>query len=167
MGVEALLALGGNLGDVREAFASARACLEAESGLRLLDCSRLYRSAAVGVPGQPDYLNAVLALQVEIGAPELLRRLQAIEDAHGRVRGPERWGARTLDLDLLAYDDTCMQSEALILPHPRLHERMFVLQPLCDIRPHWHHPVLGRTAVELMRDLTARGFPSLPAGLKW
>ncbi len=167
MGVEALVALGGNLGAVSEAFASARKLLRETPGLAMQDSSALYHSPPLGVPGQPDYLNAVMALETEIGPEELLLRLQSIESRHGRTRGPERWGPRTLDLDLIAYDDTVMQTAQLVLPHPCMHERMFVLQPLCDIRPAWRHPVLKSTAREMLDTLVARGIPLLEDGRAW
>jgi len=167
MGVEAMIAFGGNLGDVRANFASSCGHLAQINGLTLLDSSPLYRSPPEGPPGQPDYLNAVVALYADMTAKELLRHLQAIEAQHGRTRSRERRGPRTLDLDLIAYDDTLMQTAHLILPHPRMHERMFVLQPLCDIRPDWRHPALQRTARELMAALVAQGVPLLKERQAW
>jgi len=167
MGVEAIIALGGNLGDVPANFASSREHLGKINGLILLDSSSLYQSPPVGPPEQPDYLNAAVVLDASMTAEALLRHLQSIEDQHGRIRSPERWGPRTLDLDLIAYDDTLMQTAQLTLPHPRMHERMFVLQPLCDIRPDWRHPALQRTARELMDALAAQGISPLKSGQAW
>ncbi len=97
--------------------------------------SPLYRSAPVGgPPGQPDYLNAVVALDTLLAPERLLAALQAIETAQGRVR-TVRWGPRTLDLDMLLYDQLTRDDPQLFLPHPRLHERAFVLYPLHDIAP--------------------------------
>jgi len=93
--------------------------------------------------------------------------LQAIEKQHSRTRTGEHWGPRTLDLDLIAYNDTAMQTKHLTLPHPHMHERMFVLQPLCDIQPNWRHPVLKQTARELLESLAATGVPHLEERRTW
>ncbi|OQW93044.1 MAG: 2-amino-4-hydroxy-6-hydroxymethyldihydropteridine diphosphokinase [Beggiatoa sp. IS2] len=97
--------------------------------------SSLYRSAPLGPPGQPDYINAVAVLQTELLPLTLLEHLQAIEQRQGRVRTGERWGARTLDLDMLLYDNRQMQDPVLTLPHPHLYERAFVLYPLYECLP--------------------------------
>ncbi len=101
---------------------------------RLLRSSSLYRSAPLGPTDQPDYINAVAALQTSLLADELLTELQQLENSHQRVR-EERWGPRTLDLDLLLYGDEIIKSERLTVPHPGLSERNFVLVPLLEIAP--------------------------------
>ena len=131
--VQAWVALGGNLGD---ACASVRAALEALGRLpqtRLLRASSLYRSAPWQAEGA-DFINAVAELQTGLSAPDLLRALQALEQAAGRER-PWRNAPRTLDLDLLEYGAARIESDWLTLPHPRLHERAFVLLPLAEIAP--------------------------------
>jgi len=131
--VQAWVALGANLGD---ACASVRAAIEALGRLpqtRLLRASSLYRSAPWQVEGA-DFINAVAVLQTHLSAPDLLRALQALEQAAGRER-PWRNAPRTLDLDLLEYGAARIASEWLTLPHPRLHERAFVLLPLAEIAP--------------------------------
>jgi len=165
--VEAIVAFGGNVGDVLAGFLSAREQLGCVEGLQVLDSSCVYRSPPMGSAGQTDYLNAVISLNVDIQAEALLRHLQRIETQHGRIRTGEHWGPRTLDLDLIAYNDTAMQTKSLTLPHPHMHTRMFVLQPLCDIHPGWRHPVLKQTVRELLESLTATGTPFLEEGQAW
>jgi 2-amino-4-hydroxy-6-hydroxymethyldihydropteridine diphosphokinase len=106
-------------------------------------CSPLYLSAPLGPTDQPDYINAVAGIETSLSPNALLNALQDIEQRHGRVRNV-RWGPRTLDLDLLLYDDLRQNDSALILPHPRMHERIFVLQPLRDIAPELAIPGLGK-----------------------
>lgn len=166
MGVEALIGFGGNVGEVRTCFAEAREALGMHAGNSPGAASLLYRSPPMGPAGQHDYLNAVTSLYTDLQAQELLRLLQAIEADHGRLR-TERWGPRTLDLDLLAFGESVSHSPQLTLPHPHMHERIFVLQPLCDIAPQWRHPVIGQTAEELLGDLLAGGHARLPDGRPW
>lgn len=132
----AWVALGGNLGDPRATLRRALRWLGALPGCRLERVSALHRTAPVGPP-QPDYLNAVARLRTRLGPLELLAALQALEGAAGRRR-EVRWGPRTLDLDLLLYGDggrISLRGPALELPHPRLHERAFVLAPLAEVDP--------------------------------
>lgn len=183
---ETIVAFGGNIGDVLAGFLSAREQLDRIKGLQILDSSCVYRSppwdcpvhtkrssesSPAGQPTgsveQPDYLNAITLLNTNMTAETLLQHLQTIEKEHGRIRAEERWGPRTLDLDLIAYNDTVMQTKRLTLPHPHMHERMFVLQPLCDIRPNWRHPVLKQTARGLLKELAASGIPLLEEKQIW
>lgn len=127
----------------------AVARLVALPGLRVAARSRWYRTAPVPPSGQPDYVNGAVRLAGEAEPHALLRALHGIEAEAGRVRG-EVNAARTLDLDLLAMDGLVLATPALVLPHPRLHERGFVLAPLCDVAPAWVHPMLGRDAVGLL-----------------
>jgi len=128
------IALGSNLGNPRQQLESALEALRNHAQLTLLGHSPWYRSKAIGPGQQADYLNGVAAIASELSAPEILAVLQAIELDHGRERG-ERWGPRTLDLDLLLYGDEEFESDELTLPHPRLTERNFVLYPLYDLAP--------------------------------
>ncbi len=143
----AAIALGSNLGDCRGTLNGALLALDTSPGVRLLQRSAWYRSAAVGPP-QPDYLNGCAVLEVSLAAEQLLERLQAIEQQFGRVRA-ERWGPRSLDLDLIFLDDLQLASARLQLPHPRLWERNFVLVPLAEIAPDWLDPVTGLTVATL------------------
>jgi 2-amino-4-hydroxy-6-hydroxymethyldihydropteridine diphosphokinase len=140
--VSAYIGLGSNLDDPE--FQVRRACSElaALPQTELDACSPLYRSDPVGPPGQPDYINAVARLETALAPEALLDALQTIEQAHGRKRR-ERWGARTLDLDILLYGGQRIASERLSVPHPYLTERAFVLYPLADIAPDITVPGLG------------------------
>jgi 2-amino-4-hydroxy-6-hydroxymethyldihydropteridine diphosphokinase len=151
-----LLALGANLpSDAGAPAATLRAALTAleEAGVRVRARSSFYRSGPVPPSDQPDYVNAVAIVETALDPRSLLMLLHEIEARFGRVRG-ERNAARTLDLDLLDYDGRIADgAEGPVLPHPRLHERAFVLRPLAEIAPHWRHPRLGRSALALAKDL--------------
>lgn len=153
-----LLGLGGNLpsrfGAPAETQAAALALLE-RTGVRVLRRSRLWHSAPVPASDQPWFVNAVVQVETPLAPLALLRVLLATEQAMGRVRG-RRNGPRSLDIDLLAYGETVSDS-APLLPHPRLHERSFVLEPLAEIAPGWRHPRLGLTATQLLAQLGAAG----------
>lgn len=131
--VTAFVGLGANLGDAQRALTDALQALARLPGTTLVRSSRCYRSAPVDATG-PDYLNAVAQLETQLTAPELLARLQALEQAAGRER-PYRNAPRTLDLDLLLYGDAHIASAALTVPHPRWRERAFVLLPLQELAP--------------------------------
>jgi 2-amino-4-hydroxy-6-hydroxymethyldihydropteridine diphosphokinase len=129
----AYVGLGANLGDTAATLKAALQSLGALPGIRLQAVSAFYRTAPVDAQG-PDFLNAVAALQTTLSPEELLAQLQRIESASGRER-PYRNAPRTLDLDLLLYGDASMVSPTLTLPHPRMHERAFVLVPLAEVAP--------------------------------
>ena len=131
--VTACVALGANLGDALASVRQALTDLNRLPQTRVLACSRLYRSAPHEAQG-PDFINAVARLETRLTAPDLLAQLQALELAAGRER-PYRNAPRTLDLDLLLYGDARIDSLRLTLPHPRLHERAFVLRPLAEVAP--------------------------------
>jgi len=144
--VAAYIGLGSNLDDPVAQVLSARADCAAISGVTELAFSSLYGSAPMGPQDQPDYINAVMAVATELTAPALLHQLQRIEQAHGRVRTGQRWGSRTLDLDLLIYGEHCIETAELTVPHPGLGQRAFVLYPLFEIAPDLRVPGLGRIA---------------------
>lgn len=155
--VSACVGLGANLGD---AAATLRATIRALDGLprtRLVACSRLYRSAPVQATG-PDYINAVARLRTGLCAPELLAQLQRLEQAAGRTR-PYWHAPRTLDLDLLSYGSGRISSPALVLPHPRMHERAFVLRPLAEVAPE-QVPAAALARVADQRCLPLDGEPA-------
>lgn len=141
--MRAFVALGSNLDDpVAQVGAGARD-LARLPDTRLVRCSSLYRTAPVGVADQPDFINAVCEIDTELPAPDLMQSLLDIEHAHGRVRDIPG-GPRTLDLDLLLYGELACHDPGLTLPHPRLHERAFVLYPLHEIAPALVVPGRGR-----------------------
>lgn len=123
-------------------------------GINVLRRSQWYLSEPVPVSDQPWFVNGVIAASIELGPEALLDRLLGLETRFGRVRG-ERDAARTLDLDLLDYDGRLCATQRLVLPHPRLHERRFVLTPLCEVAPQWRHPRLSSTAEQLLARLPA------------
>lgn len=131
--VRAYVALGANLGDAAATVQRALQTLASTSGLRLVQASSLYRTAPVDAAG-PDFINAVAEVATTLSAPDLLDTLQAIEAAEGRER-PYRNAPRTLDLDVLLYGDARIDSPLLTVPHPRMHQRAFVLVPLAEVAP--------------------------------
>ncbi len=134
--VMACVGLGANLGDAPATVRAAVQALTTLPGCRLLAASRLYRTPAWGNEDQPDFINAAVALETTLPAPALLERLLATEQAFGRVRmAGERWGPRTLDLDLLLYAAQVIDLPQLKVPHPHLHERAFALLPLAEVAP--------------------------------
>lgn len=147
----AYVGLGANVGDPAQQVRAAVAVLARLPGTRVQACSSLYRSAPVGVTAQPDFVNAVCALQTELPAHELLHALLDVERAHGRVRGAERGAPRPLDLDLLLYGAVRCADAELTLPHPRMHARAFVLAPLAEIAPEIEVPGRGKVTT-LLRD---------------
>lgn len=147
--VRAFIGVGANLGEPRALVERGIAALRALPRSEVVAQSSLYASKPVDAQG-PDFVNAVVALDTAMPAIELLRALQAIEYRHGRVRSTTN-APRTLDLDLLAYGAMRSDDPVLTLPHPRLHERAFVLQPLLEIAPQFEAPGLGPLAAWLPR----------------
>jgi 2-amino-4-hydroxy-6-hydroxymethyldihydropteridine diphosphokinase len=137
--------VGANLGDARAAVLLASRELAALPGSRLVQVSSLYRTAPIDAQG-PDFCNAVAELASSLDPLALLKALQGIEIDHGRQR-PYTNAPRTLDLDLLMYGQRLVEQPELTLPHPRMHQRAFVLYPLLELAPHLAHPRLGPIAV--------------------
>lgn len=144
----AYIALGANLGDPVATVNAAFAALATLPQTRLEAISALYRTAPVGITEQPEFINAAARLDTDLAPEALLDALLAIEQQFGRIRG-ERNGPRTLDLDVLLYDDLVLHTERLTLPHPRLHLRAFVLYPLADVGPDLIIPGRGTLAAWL------------------
>ncbi|MBV9080453.1 MAG: 2-amino-4-hydroxy-6-hydroxymethyldihydropteridine diphosphokinase [Elusimicrobia bacterium] len=155
----AFVAFGSNLGRRRSTVERALRALAKEPGVTLRRVSRLYETEPVGGPaGQNAFLNGVVELGVTLAPRALLSRLQRIETRFGRRRRSEPlWGPRTLDLDLLAFDARRERFRDLVLPHPRYHERRFVLRPFCDLAPRFRHPGLKTENRLLMRRLPRSG----------
>ena len=158
---EALIALGGNVGDVRATLERAVAMLCDGDAVRLLARSSDYRTPPWGVEQQPPFINLCLSVATVLAPRALLARAHDVERTLGRNRGSEqRWGPRTVDIDLLAYDDVAMQEPDLILPHPRLFERAFVLVPLAEIAPE--RRIAGVGVREALSRLDTAGIERLP-----
>ena len=152
---DSVIALGSNIGDSLTILEAAVKTLHKVPGITYKKKSSWYRTKAVGPP-QPDYLNGCVNLGVDIEPFELLKILLEIENQFGRER-KERWGARTLDLDLLLYDDLILDSPTLQVPHPRMPQRAFVLVPLAEIVPDWVEPISKRAIKELVKEVDCSG----------
>jgi 2-amino-4-hydroxy-6-hydroxymethyldihydropteridine diphosphokinase len=150
--VIAYLGLGANLGDPEEQLQEALERLNNAEEVEVTRVSTFYRNPPLGPENQPWYINAVARVRTRLGPEELLRLLQRIEADMGRVRG-ERWGPRTIDLDLLLYNGEVIFTPKLVVPHPEMHRRVFVLAPLAEIAPRAWHPVLGKSAGDLLARL--------------
>jgi 2-amino-4-hydroxy-6-hydroxymethyldihydropteridine diphosphokinase len=159
VGATAFLGLGSNLGDRLTNLQAAVDALQEEPGLRVTASSRVWETVPVGGPPQPDYLNAVIRVETDLSARDLLEVGRRVEARLGRVR-KERWGARTIDVDVLLFDEEEIQEEDLVVPHPRLSQRAFVLLPLLELVPD---PVLpdGTRLTDLRVD-TEGVAPSAP-----
>ncbi len=156
----AYVGLGANLGDPVQQVKSGLQSLESIPDTGVTARSSLYRTAPVGPQDQPDFINAVARLETGLPAITLLRRLQDIEDGHGRRRGSQRWGPRTLDLDLLLFGEQEINDETLRVPHPEMTRRGFVLLPLLEIEPDIHIPGHG-PAADRLREIGEQGVERL------
>ena len=144
----AAIALGSNLGNSNAILTGAIADLKRHPDITILKISPWYHTKPIGPP-QPDYINGCLLAHYPHQAQSLLKALLDIEQTYGRER-TLRWGPRTLDLDLILFGSTTLNTEFLTLPHPRMHERRFVLEPLADIYPDWQHPRLNQSVRQLL-----------------
>ena len=152
--VIAYIGLGANLGDPAGQLRRALALIADLDEVAVVQVSTFYWNPPLGPQGQPWYLNAVAQVKTRLTAEELLRSLHRLETALGRVRG-ERWGPRVIDLDLLLYNGEVSRTPELVLPHPEMHRRAFVLAPLAEIAPDAWHPVLNKSATQLLAELAA------------
>jgi 2-amino-4-hydroxy-6-hydroxymethyldihydropteridine diphosphokinase len=155
----AFIALGANLGNREHNIHSALSQIKQTPGISIVQVSSLLENPAVGgPPNSPPFLNAAAELKTTLGSHALLHRLLEIERHIGRVHR-ERWEPRPIDLDLLLYGDHIISSQELVVPHPLMHERRFVLQPLGEIAPEAVHPILQMTIAGLLENLTREAPP--------
>lgn len=148
------IALGSNLANPLHQVQSALNALAELPQTKLIATSSLYRTPPLGPQDQPDYLNAVVALDTDLSAENLLDHTQKIELEHGRVRKDERWGPRTLDLDILLFGDEIINTERLAVPHYDMKNRQFMLYPLAEIAPELHFPT-GESLQSVIAQLVA------------
>jgi 2-amino-4-hydroxy-6-hydroxymethyldihydropteridine diphosphokinase len=157
---EALLGLGGNVGDVRATLSEAIALFADGADVKLIARSSEYRTPPWGVTDQPPFINLAIAVETRLSPRDLLTRALNVVRALDRDRTREqRWGPRTIDIDLLAYDDLALDEPALTLPHPRLFERAFVLVPLAEIVPD--RVIAGRRVRDALAAIDATGIEKL------
>jgi 2-amino-4-hydroxy-6-hydroxymethyldihydropteridine diphosphokinase len=151
-----VIGLGSNQGDSASICRQAIAELAASPGMAKPVVSKLYRSEPVGYLDQDWFVNGAAVFDTDLGPRQVLDLTRRIEERFGRIR-KERWGPRSLDLDILFHGDRIVNLPELTIPHPRLHERRFVLVPLAEIVPGWRHPVSKRTVAEILAELPATG----------
>ena len=165
----AFIALGANLGDVLESFQEAIGLL-AKQNVHIEKCSSAYKTPAlVENPSEeqlPPYWNAVIQVSTALEPMELLTVMQSIENTLGRVRH-KRWESRTMDLDLVLFDDVSMASEPLNIPHPEMHRRAFVLEPLAEIAGHVQVPGQGKSVSQLLKELARTTYDVLEVRKEW
>jgi len=152
--VIAYLGLGANLGDPGAQLQEALERLNTAEEVEVTRVSTFYRNPPLGPENQPWYVNAVARVRTRLGPEELLHLLQQIETDMGRVRA-ERWGPRVIDLDLLLFNGEVIFTPGLVVPHPEMHLRVFVLAPLAEIAPRAWHPVLNKSAEDLLAEFDA------------
>lgn len=162
----AYISVGSNIGDSLQHCKSAASWLDGRDGIRLAAHSRYFSTEPVGYRSQPWFVNAVFAVETTLSPFSLLETLQLAQRIHGREKNGVRFGPRTLDLDILFYNDMIMNAPRLVIPHPRLIERRFVLEPLCDIAPELVHPGLGITALGLLHGLPPGGPGCIPVDME-
>lgn len=151
----AAIGLGSNVGDRLGALRRALSLMK-RKGIEIIKKSDVFETPPVGLTDQPRFLNACVLVKTSMGPQLLLAQLKEIEVAVGRQdRG--QWGPREIDLDILYIDDLAIRDGGLEIPHPRMHERAFVLLPLSQIAPHWRHPILGKTVEELLKEVSLSG----------
>ena len=154
--ITAFIALGANVGDRESSIRTSLEKLRATPGTEVVRVSSLLENPAVGMGDHaPDFLNAAAEIYTTLGSHALLHRLLEIEREMGRQR-KQRWEPRTIDLDLLLYGNQIISSQELIVPHPLMHERRFVLEPLAEIAPQVVHPTLQMTIAGLLEEITSR-----------
>jgi len=148
------IGIGSNDGDRLENISQAAWQLGSVPGIRVSQMATIYDTEPVGGPPQPEFLNTVVELETTLSPQQLLDTVKGVERKMGRLPSGPRWGPRVIDLDILLYDECVLKEPNLIIPHPRMHERRFVLEPLAQLVPEFRHPLLGHTMAELLARLT-------------
>jgi len=149
------IGIGSNLGNKLENCDKAVRYLSKIPTTRVLDASKWYLNPALTEDlndKHPDFINGVVKIETELTPEELLNEIFDIEAAKGRLPKHDRWAPRTIDLDILFYDDIIIKTEQLIIPHPEVHKRVFVLKPMCDIEPNLIHPAINKSMKELLKE---------------
>lgn len=153
--LKAAISLGSNLGESLTIINKALASLEKNDNIIIENISSWYETVPVGPP-QPNYLNGCAILKTKLSPQTLLKALLDIETKFGRIRN-EKWGARTLDIDLILYEQLILETQELELPHPRMKDRAFVLVPLAEIAPNWVDPLTKKPIIELLKNVDQTG----------
>ncbi|MBL7072759.1 MAG: 2-amino-4-hydroxy-6-hydroxymethyldihydropteridine diphosphokinase [Candidatus Omnitrophica bacterium] len=148
------LSIGSNVGDKLNNVEEAERFLNADEDVQVVQRSEFYLTKPIGGPPQEDYLNGVLKVRTSVLPSQFLEKLKTVEKSMGRVRR-ERNCPRIIDIDILLFDEIVLKSEKLTIPHPRMHERYFVLKGLAEIAPNITHPIIGKTAIELLSNVGA------------
>lgn len=149
---KAYISFGSNMGDSKEIIDNAINTMHKDNGIRIIKQSDIIKTTSYGGVEQDDFLNGCLEIETFYNPFRLLEFLHSIENAAGRVR-TIHWGPRTLDLDILLYDNMIINSEKLTIPHPDMQNRTFVLEPLCEIAPYAYNPIYNKTAIQMLNDL--------------
>ncbi|MCF7912633.1 MAG: 2-amino-4-hydroxy-6-hydroxymethyldihydropteridine diphosphokinase [Candidatus Cloacimonetes bacterium] len=153
--MKAYLGLGSNMGDREQYMCTAVELLSSHKDMRLIRQSKVLETAAYGLTDQADFLNQVVIIETELPAEQLLKECNRIEELLGRVR-TVKWGERTMDIDILFYEDIVLQTAELQIPHADLHKREFILQSMLELEPEMVHPVLGLSMQEIYNNLEER-----------
>ncbi|MBU3183783.1 2-amino-4-hydroxy-6-hydroxymethyldihydropteridine diphosphokinase [Clostridium estertheticum] len=151
----AYIGVGGNMGDKDKNVKDALELINNSYNTKITKTSKFYNTKPVGYIDQEDFLNCVIEVKTLLTPLELVRFLLSIEKKLKRER-VIRWGPRTVDLDVLLFEDVISSMEEIILPHPRMHERMFVIEPMCDIAPYVLHPILNKTMIQIKEEIKAQ-----------
>lgn len=156
------ISVGSNLGPKVENCRQGISALTSGNDVNLVATSLFYRTAPVDFLDQDWFVNAVVSIHTSLSPAALLQRLQVIQKMAGRGKKTIRFGPRVLDLDILLFGDLIIATPDLVVPHPRMHKRRFVLQPLCDINPHLIHPIINKRVGDLLRNLNEDDQPVVP-----
>lgn len=150
------LGIGSNIGSRKRNIEKSFCLIEAEKEIRIKKKSSFFKTKPIGGPKQRDFKNVVIFIETTFEAETLLKSLKKIENELGRKKGGPKWGPRIIDLDILAYEQLVFKSKFLKIPHIRMHERLFVLEPFAEIAPRFKHPILKKTIAKLLSELRSK-----------